>query len=527
MSRRRLLQDSGVVPLPKISALLPVLFILGCGEEEGIIRLSVRGAFEPAALDFGEVPVQTGKSLQVSLQNVAGAAFEIGQVQVPEGFAIRGVKGDFEGRLMNAGSAMDFEVVFIPMNEGERSEQLVVHIGQEQTVTLDLHGIGTLVRLPLMEVMPAAVNFGVVEIGSQSRATVTLSNEGNAAGNVMSASLESTGAPLMVGDEFLVATPLPLTVAAEGGQQQIELAFSPSSEGPKTDRMLLQLQEDVAPVVIELSGEGRVPFGEIFCEPGRVEFGQVERGLVERREVTCTARGGPARLVGARIEGATDQFFVPNPPNTRDLASDESFAISVEFRPEGLPDGHSGQLLVDFTGANGAGTAEVQLSGEVVPPPPTATAVTVVLSWDTNNTDLDLHLTRPPGRANVFDNLFESSIDCYYANRSPDWNAPGPSDDPFLDDDDIDGYGPETINLEQTQPGSYEVFVHYYSDSFLGPSTPRVEIHLNGQLAGTFDRPSFQCDDIWHVGTIVWDGTNGTFNPSNNVMPDSDEGACF
>lgn len=522
-----LLRNSGAVPhQPRLPALLIPLFLaIGCGEGEGIIRLTVQGAFDPAALDFGEVPVQTGKSMPVSLENVAGAAFEIQSVEVPDGFAIRGVKGDFEGRLMQAGTAMDFEVVFIPMTEGERNETLVVHIGQEQAVQLQLHGVGTLVRLPSVEAMPATVNFGTVEIGSQSHATVTLSNQGNAPGNVMGASLESTGAPVAVGDEFLLATPPPITVA-DGGEQQIELVFAPSSEGLKQDRIFLELAEEAPPVVIEVTGEGRVPFGEIFCEPGRIEYGQVERGMVARRDVTCTARGGPARLVGARIDGATDQFFVPNPPNTRDLAADESFVISVEFRPEGLPDTHSGRLLVDYTGADGAGTAEVQLSGEVVPPPPTATAITVVLSWDTNLTDIDLHLTRPSNRSDTFDNLFESDADCYFANRSPDWNAPGPSDDPFLDDDDVNGYGPETINLEQTQPGRYEVYVHYFSDSGLGPSTPTVEVHLAGQLAGTFDRPSFQCNDVWHVGTIQWNGTSGTFSPSTSVQSTT-RGACY
>ena len=63
-------------------------------------------------------------------------------------------------------------------------------------------------------------------------------------------------------------------------------------------------------------------------------------------------------------------------------------------------------------------------------------------------TDIDLHLVRPGGTP--FD---VSGDDCYYANKNPDWNILNDNtDDPFLDVDDIDGNGPEEINLQSTAP---------------------------------------------------------------------------
>lgn len=502
---------------------LTSLLILGC-EDEGIIRLHVEGELDPAALEFGDVPVSTSKAMPVKLMSVGSAALKITDVEIPEGFSIRGVKGDLEGRTLHSGTDMDFEVVFIPNVEGERSGEVMFHM-DEGSVALPVHGNGTLTRLPSITAVPPAINFGAVEIGSQQRATVSLVNGGNADGTIVGASVESTGQPLSQGDPFFVATALPLSVPFGGGAP-IELVFAPSVEGQRTDRVLLALQEGVPPVAIDVTGEGRVPFGEIFCEPGRVDFGAVERGQVRSNSVTCTARGGPARLVGAHIEGATDQFFLPSPPNTTDLASEQAFTLAIEFRPEGLPDLHFGTAVVEFTGANGTGTAEVELSGEVIPPPPTETAVSVILSWNTNNTDVDLHFVRPVGRPNAFDSLFQTDADCYFANKAPDWNAAGnATDDPFLDADDVDGFGPETINLESTGPGAYDVFVHYFNDNIQGPSRATVEIHLAGQLAGTYDRPNLSCNQVWHVGTINWNGTNGTFAPSNAVQ-NSNRGFC-
>ncbi len=493
--------------------------LFGC-EQEGIIRLSVQGTFEPDRLDFGEVPVDSEAALSVTLKNIGSAAFAIESVDVPSGFLLRGLKGQFEGSTMQPGMEVSFEVVFAPADEGERNAQLVLHVSDETDIALDLHGVGTLVRLPAIVAMPDAIDFGTVELGGESRATVTLRNDGNAPGTITAATVEGAST------EFALVTSLPIVVP-DGGSQVIELMYAPSTQGVKSGRMVLALAESVPPVSITISGEGRVPLGEILCEPNRVDFGPVERGSMLARTVTCTARGGAARLVGAHVEGATDQFFLPSPPSTSDLAADQGLTLSVEFHPEGLPGVHTGRVIVDFSGGSGAGSATVQLTGEVVPPPPTATAITVVLAWNTNHTDLDLHLIRPSSRGNPYDSMFESDADCYFANKSPDWNAQGVSmDNPFLDQDDVDGYGPETINLEETSPGAYDVFVHYYSDAGNGSSTPTVEIHIAGQLAGTFNRPNFSCNQVWHVGTINWNGTNGTFAPAND-MHNTNEGLCF
>jgi len=75
------------------------------------------------------------------------------------------------------------------------------------------------------------------------------------------------------------------------------------------------------------------------------------------------------------------------------------------------------------------------------------------LRWNTNLTDVDLHLLPP--NSNI--SSLWSNNDCFYANKHTSWGA-------YLDVDDINGYGPEHITIPTTPAsGKYTLYVHYYS----------------------------------------------------------------
>jgi len=77
----------------------------------------------------------------------------------------------------------------------------------------------------------------------------------------------------------------------------------------------------------------------------------------------------------------------------------------------------------------------------------TQAKIRVVLSWDTNQTDLDLHLITPDGQH------------CFYGNRIlPNGAA--------LDVDVTTGYGPEIISLPAALKGAYHVYVNYYGGGY-------------------------------------------------------------
>jgi hypothetical protein len=121
---------------------------------------------------------------------------------------------------------------------------------------------------------------------------------------------------------------------------------------------------------------------------------------------------------------------------------------------------------------------------------------------DRLGSDVDLHLLHPNAHGQWDDNRW----DCYWRNLEPDWGRfQDPSDDPSLDIDDIDGAGPENINLDNPEPGAvYQVGVDYFSDHGFGPSLATVRIYIGGELAFESPRRELIDGEFWHVAEIAW-----------------------
>lgn len=112
---------------------------------------------------------------------------------------------------------------------------------------------------------------------------------------------------------------------------------------------------------------------------------------------------------------------------------------------------------------------------------------------------MDLHLLHPSATA------WWTELDCNFTNRNPDWDAVGVvRDDPRLDLDDVDGKGPENINIRETPSGSvYRIVAHYYSDHCFGPSQVYVNIYCYDELRGQFGPVLLHGDDFWKVADVT------------------------
>ncbi|MDR1414552.1 MAG: DUF2135 domain-containing protein [Odoribacteraceae bacterium] len=87
--------------------------------------------------------------------------------------------------------------------------------------------------------------------------------------------------------------------------------------------------------------------------------------------------------------------------------------------------------------------------------------IRVVLNWNMDNTDIDLHVIDPKGEH------------CYYSNRATTTGG-------RLSADVTDGFGPEQFMIRQAIPGKYQVSVNYFGDNRVkatGPSTVMLEIY--------------------------------------------------
>jgi hypothetical protein len=99
------------------------------------------------------------------------------------------------------------------------------------------------------------------------------------------------------------------------------------------------------------------------------------------------------------------------------------------------------------------------------PDAPPAQELLVLMSWDSDDTDIDLHVVGDDG----------TEVAYYSMNQT--WGD--------LDIDDIDGFGPETFSsTPEASDRYYRVAGHYYSDHGNGPTTVTVRVIYHDPSTG-------------------------------------------
>lgn len=201
----------------------------------------------------------------------------------------------------------------------------------------------------------------------------------------------------------------------------------------------------------------------------------------------------------------------------------------VEQRPNGstsvptAPNATTTQFFVDLAGdyllrlsalqARGDPVASCTVAMHSVPPQ----HLHIQLVWDTDRSDVDLHLLGPQG-GNYFSTMDPRS-DCYYSHKRAAWGDPTQDDDATLDIDDVNGRGPENINIIAPKNGTYTLGVHYYCNhSITTPTTATVRIFCNGVLRRELQRAFTTAKQFWDVATIDWDSCAITENTAPNRL---------
>jgi len=144
----------------------------------------------------------------------------------------------------------------------------------------------------------------------------------------------------------------------------------------------------------------------------------------------------------------------------------------------------------------------------------TATCITTVIAvadeglrvemfWNTDGTDMDLHLLNPVATA------WTNDDDCHFRNCQGgglNWGRPAAAeDDPSLDLDDTNGFGPENINIDVPEDGTFRVGVHGWS----GRGQVTVRIYCGGSREDpelTLGPVQVNDGDLWKVADVTIDG---------------------
>ncbi|MDP2172863.1 MAG: hypothetical protein Q8M98_04415 [Candidatus Cloacimonadaceae bacterium] len=125
---------------------------------------------------------------------------------------------------------------------------------------------------------------------------------------------------------------------------------------------------------------------------------------------------------------------------------------------------------------------------------PKAKEFRIVLTWGSRPHDLDAHLSGPHPDSGRFHLWYRNRV--LIAGRD------------FLDRDDMDGYGPETVTIYKPAAGEYAYHVHDFSNrldrtsNYLSRSGAIVQVYGDEKLQASFSIPSEQFGNLWAVFKI-------------------------
>ena len=220
-------------------------------------------------------------------------------------------------------------------------------------------------------------------------------------------------------------------------------------------------------------------------------FGQVEETIFPPPTLRITAPAAGAVITDTKVN-VTGEISDPKTQTWIEVNNSDRIWISQDFntgtsftKQVELKSGENVIIVHSVNLCGKVNSATIHVTGNF-----SDAVIKVVMSWNTNGTDVDLHLTDSNGGS-----------ECYYNNETPNWGDQSSSeDDPKLDIDNTWGYGPETIILPKPVPGQYTVRVVYYSDHDPAqaiPSFVTVKVYKNGIFVNTFNHTLGDTGATW------------------------------
>lgn len=163
----------------------------------------------------------------------------------------------------------------------------------------------------------------------------------------------------------------------------------------------------------------------------------------------------------------------------------------------------------------GTGLGESRCSVSTISSVTRESGLRVLLTWDGQSSDLDLHLVGPG------DHGYKESGKDLYSRQGQTFGGSV--------EDDFDGLGPETLSTPSLADGVYGIVVEPVADGSDPGSNAVVRVLWNGRLLSKAPYGpqylSVTTDELWVVGTLTVSGGQATFNRLSTtlsaVMPPS------
>ena len=254
-------------------------------------------------------------------------------------------------------------------------------------------------------------------------------------------------------------------------------------------------EANLAPIILTMSDDlGEIPgLASVYEESQRVRIvggGGGNRGILTGFVYDATTGIG---LAGASVTAIG--------PESRQALTDETGLFLFEDLQYGTYEVSA--TLSGYISLSRTVTHNLQVTSSVfaLSQQLAAGQFRIVLSWQATPEDLDAHLWTTVG-----DIMYE----VYYGDQGSASLAPFV----LLDNDDVDGYGPETITIYQmSSPGIFAV-KNYSGDPAITTSGAQVEIYSGNQKIGNYSVPTTGTGIWWYVFDL---SPQGVITPKNTI----------
>ncbi len=465
----------------------------------------------PDRLDFGDLDQGERAERDILLQNVGRERLKISDWSISSEFNLSFPDSGQAPEELMPGERIAVRISYIARTLRDTRGELVIESNDpdepRHTVFLSANA-----KIPCLQLIPSPeMSFGGADPGTSIGRGIDAVN--------CSDNAETTFVAEIEGDREFALDP---SVARQeftlqpGEIRRLPITFTPTDTGEYSAELVALSDDEFNPEQrVTLTGRGNTgPCPEAVITATNMEQGRFvadPEGLYTGLPLDQVAlSGADSRAQGSRIvEYQWSLVAKPTDSGTQLTDNGNDRGLWLDLAGEYVVELN----VIDEEGVEACSPARMRLR---------ATAnedIHIQLVWttpadpneiDSNGSDVDLHLMHPLGEWN------ERPYDCFWRNLSPDWGTPrrfengtqiGAEDDPSLDIDDVDGWGPENINLDNPEMNTtYDVGVHYFSDHAYSVSYATVRIYIGGILFQEFRRQRMIDQEFWHVATIDWPG---------------------
>ncbi len=439
---------------------------------------------DPDVVVFSGVEVGASDIEIFTITNIGNARLAIEDLELLGSSTFTLTDLEAVGSALAPEGSVDVAVQFSPIEDGaEEIGSVLIHSTDPADPIKEVE-LWAGVDFPVLTITPDPLDFGSVLAGQEETLTLTLTSSGDSP--VTFSGFEITGSEFTAVSAQTWPQSLP-----PGGVTTMDVTLIATSGGTISETITV----DVDSPGYDASAELRATVGE----GGPIAVCDVSPDEVQPNRDTADWIGRESYDTDGYTITTWDWTLISQPGGSTAFMPPGS-ADRNDFAPD-LAGEYVGQLIV-----------KNELGVESDPCLATLTATPIEnmwiqMYWTHSGDDMDLHLLAPGG-------TLESRSDCYYANcvGGLDWGTSGDtSDDPALDMDDIPGTGPENINIDYPENGTFTVYVHDYPGStYQNANDVTVVIYLGGTQVWT-DTRSISGENSYNAfAEIEW--PSGTVN---------------